>query len=143
VLNLSDVIARLAIQCPGFKLVAGAAEFAAISDAVPIYPAAWVIPLGDSPAENTLMAGGVMQTVDSVFGVLIAVRDLTDQRGEAGVDAVRERRVEVVEALLGWTPNTNEVAPIEYAGGRLVAFASGFVWWQEEFSTSYYLRAIG
>jgi hypothetical protein len=141
VLILADIIARVAEKCPQLRLVAGAAEFAAISESIPIHPAAWVIPLGDSPRENTLAAGGVMQRMDSVFGVLIAVRDLTDQRGQAGVDTVGALRSSVMAALLGWTPSA-DAAPIEYTGGRLVSFEGGFVWWQEEFGTSYYLRAV-
>ena len=140
-LLLSPVIARLQERVPALRLVAGAADFAAIRGAIATHPAAWVLPLGDTPGENSLAAGGLMQAMEATFGVVLAVRDVSDARGEAGADAVVAIRRDVHAALLGWSPDA-DAAPIEYGQGRLVAFADGFVWWQEEFVTTYYLRAL-
>lgn len=141
-LSLATVVTRLRDTCPSFRLVAGAAEVAAARNGVPAAPAAYVIPLGESSADNQVAGShAVMQRVEHVFGVLIATRNATDGRGQAGVDDLDALKAEVRSALLGWQSD-DALDPILFGGGQLVGFFDGFVWWQEEFATAYYLRQV-
>ena len=82
-----------------------------------------------------------MQRIDASIGVVIATRNATDQRGAAGVDDLNALQAELRAALLGWAPGDDD-DPLLAAGGQLVGFFDGFVWWQEEFVTAYHIRQL-
>lgn len=139
---LAETIARLQAQVPALKTVAGAAEFAALKNPPPKerQPAAYVIPIADQAGTNKLV-NGVRQQVTTRFGVVLALGNLGDARGEAASKAIETTRAAVRAALLGWSPTADD-DPIAFAQGRMIGLADGVVWWQDEFITGNSIEKI-
>lgn len=119
-----------------FNKVAGAASFAAAKEDLKNPPAAYVIPLADSARPNALDCGGVEQYVAERFGVVIAVDNKRDTRGDAVNAALEDKRGKVIAALLGICPGDG-YDPVQYGGGQLLALDVTTIWWRLEFITGY------
>lgn len=134
------IIARVDAQVTAFKTVAGAADFAAAAGGIVTPPVAFVLPLADRPSGNQAVSI-VSQQNESRFGVLMAVQNLRDPRGQKAGTDLRTLRISVMTALLGWPP-ASEYDPCEYGGGRMVQLADQVLWWQDDFITRLALRSI-
>lgn len=138
-LDLALVIERLKSEVRGLRLVAGAADLAALREAPPLaLPAAYVVPLAER-AEPDALLGVVEQRLQLTFGVLLAVRSLRDARGEAAQNELRGLRDAVLAALMGWTARP-DADPCEYAGGRLLQLNDTVLWWGDDYRAAYFLR---
>lgn len=138
----APIVERLRASCASLRAVDGAAEFAAVAGRVTTHPAAWVIPLGESAGENRFSAGfATAQRVDTTFGVVLVVGDVSDQQGAAATELLTAIRREVQAALLGWMP-AEATQPLVYAGGDALRFEAGLIWWQDEYTTAWEARAI-
>lgn len=136
---IDEVIAHLKTSVAALKKVAGAVDFASAGmDLKTNLPAAYVLPLAEKADPNQL-ADGVLQKVGARFGVVIAVSNLRDARGEQAHSGLDPLRSAVIAALLGWAPSDAH-DPVEFVSGRILNFADGVLWWQDEFTTAYLLR---
>lgn len=122
------------------KLVGGSIEFEAAAASAPaVMPAAFLIPLGDDPRPSQ-GANFIRQQVRVSFGVVLAVKNVADAKGEAAqVDLDATLRPAVQAALLGWSPTDAE--PLERGAGRLLGFKNGVLYWQDVYHTNTYARA--
>lgn len=112
----SLIIPRLRAQCPLFvNRVAGSATYRQVSiqDDFPV-PHAFVLPMGESDAE--VMLSSLDQELTTRFAVVVAVSNTSDERGQAAAEAIYDIRVELLTALVGWTPDATRYAPILYRG---------------------------
>ncbi|MGQ3072573.1 MAG: phage tail terminator protein [Ferrovibrionaceae bacterium] len=131
------VIARLqavnqAERC--FRIVAGAAEFAEVAGDRPpaAVPACYVVPLAEDVV-NIDHPGWSEDLVTIQFATVLVVQEKSDARGGAATLAVAAPRAMVRKALSGFAPaGADEV--IRYAGGRLMAFDAGRLWWQDNWA---------
>ena len=135
------IIARLDTQVAALKRVAGSAELAAASEDLKQVPAAFVIPAAERPGASSTGTMLVSQQNTVRFGVVLAVSNLRDARGEKAQADLLTLRTAIMTALLGWQPNV-EFDPLEYAGGRLLQLADQVLWWQDDFTTTHLLRSI-
>lgn len=124
-----------------FSKVAGASDFASAKEDLKNPPAAYVVPLADVARPNDLLGDSVEQLVTEKFGVIIAVKNVRDVRGDAVNAALETLRKKTINALLGFVPATG-YAPVQYGGGRLLALDVGITWWHLEFITSYYESTV-
>lgn len=135
-IDLAPVIAR--IQAAGiFKDVGGAAKaMTALAKQSPgDGPYAYVVPMTDRA--GPMRADDVpYQRVESLFGVLIMVRAAADATGEASTARLFPLQTQLLALLHGWTPGEN-LLPLSLAGGEIVDFTTGALWWIERFATSY------
>jgi hypothetical protein len=138
-LSLTPIVERIRDQAAAFKKVGLAADLAAARRELKQEPAAFVIPVLDRSGQNEL-ANGVSQYVLQRFGVVIAVQNLRDQAAIAAQEELAPLRLALITALLGWAPD-EERDPCTYGGGRLVGLTDRVLWWQDNFDTSYYVRA--
>ena len=138
ILQLATIIAYLKSQVPTLKLVEGAAQLeSAILEGPRQSPAAYVIPIRDEASPNTYSANAARQRVADHFGVVFAIKNLRDARGEAAFDGgLRTYRLAVMTALLGWVP-AQGFDLCEYAGGAMIRFANSTLWWQDRYSTAH------
>lgn len=131
-MRLGAVVARLIGQCPDVRQV-----LSALSAAVPAsYPAAYVLPIAEraTPSE---WEGRHRQRVEARFGVEIMVNHVAQAAsGGPAQDGLEDARDAIRNALVGWSPAVG-FEPIDYAGGRLVAFQAGRAIWRDEFTTAY------
>jgi hypothetical protein len=138
--NVRPVVDHLRAIVPALALAAGAAEYERALNALAALPAAFVLPAAEVAGENAFMDQMVQQEVAADFVVLLAVRNLSDGEGAAAAESLEPVRVAVRQALLGWTPD-GATNGIEYAGGRLLAFHNGALWWEETYRTAYLIRS--
>jgi len=136
---VDNVIGRLRAQVSALRKVSGAVDFASATPDLKATPVAYVVPLAEAAGPNAL-ANQVRQKMEVHFGVIFAIGSLRDARGEAAKEALEPLRAAVRSALLGWTPDTG-FNPIYCTGGRLVDMSEGILWWQDDFTTSFYIHA--
>lgn len=133
-------IDRIRASIPDLREVLGSAELAAVQDSYRSTPSAWVIAI-DEVAQDSSLISTTAQRVTARMGVILAVRNARDPRGEAGHDDLETLRDALKTALLGWAP-TVEHDPATYVSGSLLKLTDATLWWQDEFQTTFYLRAI-
>ncbi len=122
------------------NLVAGAADFAAAAESTPLAtPAAYVLPLQEAASSNALSCA-VAQTVTASFGIALALTNVADAKGVAALADLKTVRAAVGPALLGWTPDGDVYSPLEFAGGALLGFKNGVLWWQDVYVTQFILK---
>lgn len=140
-MKTSTLIARIRAQCPSFaNRVAGAAEFmAAVEYADDLaLPHAFVMRLADAPQDSST-AGQVLQVIEELFGVVVAVDNTTDQRGQGADDALDDLLVELQGALVGWQPDAL-YQDMEYRGSTLLDMDRARLWRQFDFVTLIILK---
>ena len=127
-----------------FYKVSGASDFAAAKEdlaKMKIKRAAYVIPLADTAKPNQLLFNGIEQPVTEMFGVIMAIENLRDQRGDAVNADLEAKRKAVINELLGFVPEVG-YEPTQYGGGRLLALDTATTWWQLDFITGYVERKV-
>ena len=124
---------------PEFRKVSGAANFAAARDDLKNPPAAYVLPLNDAAGANQLGGGAILQPVRERFGVVLAVSNLRDAKGESAQAEFERLRRLVITSLLGFVPGT-DYEPVEYGGGNVLMMDASVLWWQLVFTTGYFER---
>lgn len=140
-MQLDFVIERLKAQVPGLKAVGGAADLdAALTGAVAV-PAAFVIPLSDDSALQP-HTGSYDETDRWEFGVVLALANLRDARGEAALASLAPMRAAVRAALAGWAPDEATGEPVTKGRGQLLRFdGDGRLWWIDRFSWTTFFRS--
>jgi len=103
--------------------------------------AAYVIPLGDDAGPNELQSDSVEQHVKEMFGVVMAIENKRDLRGDAVNVDLETKRTKVIKELLGFVPDTG-YDPVNYGGGRLLALDKDITWWRLQFITGYIERKV-
>jgi hypothetical protein len=133
-MKLKIVIDRLKAEAPVFEgRVAGAAEFETeVENTDLAVPCAFVIRLADTPGAS-LTAGEIVQPLDERVGVLVAVSNAGDRRGQDGAEDLDDIRAALWEALLGWAPS-DEHGAIQYRGARHLGMNRARLWHQFDFS---------
>ena len=93
--------------------------------------ALYVVLLSEAAADNPLI-GGYRQERTLTIGVITAISNFRDARGDAGGDDLEVLRAQIFAALLDWMPPGGETA-VRYRAGRLLDYSDGTLWWQDEF----------
>ncbi len=139
-LELSVVTARLN-GTSGLADVGGASEFVAAREALKRSPAAFVLPAKDTAGPNLFATEEIDQRVTGRFGVMLAVKNLRDAKGEAALNDLTPLRQAVWAKVLGWIPAAG-FSPCVFGGGRLFDFdlENQVLWWVDEFDTDYHVR---
>lgn len=135
---IAELSARLDAQVAALKQIGGAAEYEAASATAPnATPAAFVIPLGEDPRPSS-GANFIRQQIRVSLGVVLAVRNVADAKGEAAQADLATLRPAVQTALLGWSPTNAE--PLERGAGRLLGMKNHVLYWQDVYHTNIYAR---
>lgn len=141
-MDLEPIVARLQTTTAVFRRVGGAADLAAIESGPPLAPACYVMPLAEEALEDIPLLGGFAQALGVVFGVVVLCANRRDARGEAVCADLRPLRQALRAALLGWSPEPDVGEPVHFAGGRLLRFDDGLLWWIDEFRVKTYWRSV-
>lgn len=133
-MDLTFAIDRLKARTTGLRTIGGAADLDAAFAGVVAVPSVFVIPLSDDPTpiDDT---GPYEEWVTSLFGVVMAVSNAKDARGDAAMAALVPVRQQVKAALAGWVPDEDTGEPVTPKGGRLLRFdGDGRLWWIDQFA---------
>lgn len=140
-MELEPVIDRLKAQTAGLKAIGGAADLDAALAGSVLLPSAFVIPLTDR-SEALEHTGAYDEWDRCEFGVLLAVSNLRDPRGEAALAALEPVRRAVRSALAGWAPDEETGECIGRTSGRLLRLdGDGRLWWIDQFAVRTFYRS--
>lgn len=135
-MQLEPIINALRARCPSFSSrIAGAAQYKLLPEnAALAVPAAFVMPLDDSPQPSTAQ-NSIRQMMTDSFAVVVAISNVADERGQTGAHSIDALRAELWAALLGWRPS-DRYDGINYEGGSLLALDRARLWYQFEFGAA-------
>lgn len=131
---LVAIAEAIKVRCLSFAgRVSVSAEFALIENAAKmVLPAAYVVMLDDSAADNT-SDNGYQQIIADTFAVVVLLSNAVDELGKSSITQIIPLRSELCKGLLSWAPDT-EHGEIEYSGGQLLAVDRGITYYQFEFT---------
>lgn len=139
-MTLDQVVQRVRDTCPAFRLVAGAAQFSALTAVPTATPAAYVVPLKEVAGPDEGMDATV-QRVEHRFGVYLCLLDVRSPSAAAGIADLAAVRADLLAALLGWQADA-ALLPVSFVGGELAQVQAGVLWWQDVFSTAYLIESL-
>lgn len=131
-MRVAPIASRIDHQVSWF----GGRVLSALSGAVPpAYPAAYVLPLAERLAEETLDADHAY--VEARVGVEIMVKHAAQTAsGGPAHDDLEDLRDACAAALVGWRPDV-AAGPMRLVAGRLVSLAGGIAIWRDEYVYHY------
>lgn len=138
---IAETVARLIAEVPDLAMVSGAAEFQRVaeSSANPkAVPAAFVLPQDELPGARRF-SGDDIQKVSVSMAIVLVIRNVTDTKGGAALDALKPLRDAVKLALLGWVP-VDGYTSLSRGQASLLAFRDGHLWWQDTYYSSFFER---
>lgn len=140
--TIAAIITKLNnIKPPVFRIVGGAAEFAAVQKVPNALPAAYVMTLQEASGANERTNGPVFQPLSADIGVVIVTGNFSDPRGDASSRDIESLKKTVRTHLLGFVPHPDDDGlPLEHVSGELVKAWAGSVWWQEVFAASSFIE---
>lgn len=122
-----------------FRLVDGAAAFAALSGEPKAMPAAYVITELEVSGENERMTGPVLQRTEVDIAVVMITRNVSDNSGGAAAADMEALKAAVRGKLVGYVPTgSQDGEPVTHTEGKLLRMKSGVVWQRELFGAAYY-----
>ena len=127
---------RLGAECANtIRQLGGAAGLDSAIKAIRTKPAVFIIPLADRPNAPPT-AAQFSQLFETAVGVVIAVSNKADPRGDASRESLVAVRRAVRAALLGWVP-AGCLSGLAAGGGNLLRLDDGLLWWQDDYVTTY------
>lgn len=144
-MKLSPIIEEIRTQCQEFnERVFGVAEYAQIAESTdPEYlPAAYVIPLSETPAEPNATTK-YYQVVEFSFAVVLVVSNAADEQGLNAWEVADDLKKSVFKAILGQDDYARGQDWIEYDGASIAELNRAFLAVQLEFSASYEITDKG
>lgn len=135
------VIARLKDQVPELQSVGGAADLAVIT-AVREFrtPSAYVILAVETPIPRQSGAPGAAtrQMVPVNFGVVVAVRNYRDNKGQGAADDLRSVLGKVRDALIGWVPpGLSGARDCQLVQGKVIDYDTNTLVWTDLYQTQH------
>lgn len=143
--DVQPVIDRLAAALPVLRKVAGAADYATLTqlrDFTP--PCAYVLlarERADAGHSGNAMPGtqvGVSQRASVSFGVVVAVRNFREQMGAQSAETLRPILGALRAQLIGWVP-PGCGAPITLQSGGLKDYDRATTLWIDVFTTQHFI----
>lgn len=138
-MQLSEFITRIKDNCPLLKgRVFGAAELAIATPTTMQPPCAFVIAMSEKADGNSLL-GGFSQRITAQIGVVIAIRNFSDTRGEGSHKQLELVRTELFNALCAWQAPSTDI-PTSFYAGQLASYDNMMLRWSDVFETQFYYR---
>lgn len=139
---LHSVEQHLAVLTPQpFNLVGSGMALAAIMNSAPqVGVSAYVVPLSETPSDNTRATGPALQRIDVSFGVVLAVRVVNNKHGSKSSEQLENARDAVRKKLFGWIPNT-ALVPCLLGVSELINMENSTIWWMDRYTTAIQRRA--
>lgn len=132
-MDLSSILARLKTQLTELKSVGVSADLDAAIEGVVAMPAAFVLPLAEGGTDMGMLSS-TDEKVAQAFGVVHCLSNRRDAQGAAALDDLRDHRLNLRTALVGWVPDDATGEPVTFTAGRLLRLdGDGRLWWIDEF----------
>lgn len=137
-MNIDTIITQLRTNSTMFPLIAGAAEYSALSNEVnpAAFPALYVIPLEDT-CELNPNQGFLRQQVYETIAVIVMLDNTLDRRGQTAVTSIEAIKYELYSLLLYYRPPellARTIGGLSYAGGSLTGRDFARLEWEFRFT---------
>ena len=134
-MDLSPILTRLKEQTAGFLKIGALADLAAADGSLVVPPAAFVMPMGETPSPDLTIDAPPQQTVTVTFAIILVLASRRDSSGEKALADLQAWRDQIKDSLYGWEMSPSMHDPMLFHGGQLLRFDDGLLWWSDEFST--------
>jgi len=124
------------------KKVDGAVALAAVmkaGKAPNVTPTVYVVPLRETPGQNSRATGPALQQVTERIAVVTVIKKANDRTGKGANAELATVRDEIRQLLFGFSPT--DYTPLQLGPSGLLSFDNGVLWWQDEFITQRYREA--
>lgn len=135
---IQSILDRLMEAGTPFAICGGAAALADVKDAPLAFPAVYVFVSDERSSENQRVETVLQRTVTTI-GVVVVTKNLSTINNAAAATDVDALRRYHRRKLLGFVPATAE-EPMEHAGGELQQALAGTVWFEDAYTTAYYIE---
>lgn len=135
---IQSILDRLQETGTPFAIAGGAAALADVKDAPLAFPAVYVFISDERSSENQRM-GTILQRTVATIGVIIVTKNVSAINNAAAATDIEVLRRYCRKKLLGFIP-TDAEDPMEHAAGELQQALSGVVWFEDAYTTSYYIE---
>lgn len=142
--DVSLIAARLRAQVAALRQVGLAADYAAVRSLADFpTPCAFVVlanergilkPTGHAPRGQQIK---VRQIAIATFGVVLAVRNYREQRGEQLADELTTILEATRTALIGFVPDLDGARPCEFVAGDLQDYDASTALWVDVYQTQH------
>jgi hypothetical protein len=131
--------ARLKTQVAALREVEGASEYAAVK-ALRDFPTPCAYVLFAVEAGSGTPRGARVAGASAEFGVVLAVSNYRDRRGEQLQPELVTLLGQVRSALIGWQPPAPGVGPIAWRGGAVMDYDDATLLWVEAYECTHVLQ---
>lgn len=129
---------RIKASVPALRLVAGAADYAAVKDLRGfVVPSAFVLLADEEPGGAP--RGAPVAPAHARVGVAIAARNYQPGAGGQLSDELRSLVGAVRKALIGWTPPVTGATAVAWAGGAVMDYDASAVLYIDTFVLTHVL----
>ncbi len=138
---IAEIVSRLEAQAPSLGKIGVAEDLEAISrGTAPRNGATFVLPYQERAEPNEYATGATSQHVEVLFLVAFVLRRSDDSKGAQRAGSFDQFKGEIEGALAGWTPDSADLDPFEFAAGRSASMGNGVTVYVQTWRTSRYIR---
>lgn len=143
-LDTTVIEQRLRDAVPDLQQVQGAADFAAVSSLRGFrVPSAFVVLAQEQgteePTEQRGRRPSGKQQAKVTFGVITAVRNYRDNRGDQAARDASPLIGKIRDALMGWQPDDQSMRPIGWLQGDVLDYDADTLLWIDVFTTTHFI----
>ena len=135
--DVQQVMDRLREQVPELREINGAADYRTVSKLSDFYPPCAYVVLTSEQGDNSEKRGRQRALV--TFGVVLAVRNYRDTKGEESMDALRPLLGKVRDALIGWLPSEQGAREIAWKAGDVIDYDHSTLLWGDVYQTQHFI----
>lgn len=136
--DTSVIEQRLKDSVPELQTVAGAADYAAVTDLRSFRSSSAYVVLANEKGSSDLPRG--VHQVTATFGVITVARNYSNATGTAAKDDASTLVKAVRTALVGWRPGNREYRSIAWLQGDVLDYNANTLLWLDVFETTYYIN---
>ena len=135
---IQSILNRLMESGTPFAISGGAAALADVKDAPLAFPAVYAFTSEERSTENERI-NTVLQRTVATIGVVIVTKNVSAINHVAAATDIEELRRYCRRKLLGFIP-VGAADPMEHAAGELQQALGGTVWFEDAYTTAYYIE---
>ncbi|OJF90633.1 hypothetical protein AX761_23325 [Rhizobium sp. 58] len=135
---IQSILDRLQETGTPFAIAGGAAALADVKDAPLAFPAVYAFISEERSSENQRM-GTILQRTVATIGVIIVTKNVSAINNAAAANDIEQLRRYCRRKLLGFMPQGAD-DPLEHAAGELQQALGGVIWFEDAYTTAYYIE---
>jgi len=136
---IQAILERLMEDGTPFRIAGGAAQLADVKDTPTAMPAVYVFTSDERSAPSDRVGGAILQRTTATIGVVMVTQNLSKSNNAAATGDIEALKTFCRRKLIGFDAG-QQIDPLEHLAGELQQALSGTVWFEDAFTTAYYLQ---